>query len=78
MVTPYLCRIAANIYQRWKDIAEYINEQLFNDYDKLKDATTNDPVIPDKRNRNLKYICEFTKFGVIETERVLACLKDLI
>lgn len=35
-------------------------------------------MIPDKRNRNLKYICEFTKFGVVDCEKTLACIKDLI
>ena len=34
--------------------------------------------MPDKKNRNLKYICELTKFGLIETDRMVGCIKDLI
>lgn len=78
LVTPYLCRIAANLHQKWRDVAEHLSEQLFSDYEKLKEAAANDPVVPDKKNRNLKYICELTKFGLIETDRMVGCIKDLI
>lgn len=35
-------------------------------------------VVNDKRSRNLKYICEFTKFKLIDPERMLAVIQNLI
>jgi len=35
-------------------------------------------VINDKRSRNLKYICEFTKFKLIDNEKTITCIQNLI
>jgi hypothetical protein len=35
-------------------------------------------VVNDKRSRNLKYICEFTKFKLIDPERMLTVVQNLI
>lgn len=35
-------------------------------------------MINDKRSRNLKYICEFTKFKLVDNDRTIACLQNLI
>lgn len=35
-------------------------------------------MINDKRSRNLKYICEFTKFKIVDPERTLNVIQNLI
>ena len=35
-------------------------------------------IVTDKKNRNWKYLCEFTKFKLIVPERIIACLHNLI
>lgn len=32
----------------------------------------------DKRTRNYKYICELTKFGLIDCNKTIACIKVLV
>lgn len=78
LVTPFLCRVAAILSQYHRDIAEHIIEQLFTDYDKLRENINTNFVVNDKRSRNLKYICELTKFKVIDSERTLTCIGNLI
>jgi hypothetical protein len=34
--------------------------------------------VTDKKNRNWKYLCEFTKFKIIDAERIIFCLHDLL
>lgn len=46
---------------------ETITESLFNEYEKLRENINVNFVVNDKRSRNLKYICEFTKFKVIDS-----------
>lgn len=67
LVTPFLCRIAAIVSLNFKDIMETITESLFNEYEKLRENINVNFVVNDKRSRNLKYICEFTKFKVIDS-----------
>ncbi len=55
-----------------------INEQLFAEYDKLKDNASTTFLITDKKNRNWKYLCEFTKFKIIDPERIIVCIHNLI
>ena len=73
-----MCRVAAIISRHHKDLADLIVEQLFNDYEKLRENINTNFVVNDKRSRNLKYICELTKFKVIEAERTLTCISNLI
>jgi hypothetical protein len=35
-------------------------------------------IVTDKKNRNWKYLCEFTKFKLIDPERIITCLHNLI
>lgn len=53
-------------------------DSLFAEYDKLRENINTNFVINDKRSRNLKYICEFTKFKMIENERAIVCIQNLI
>jgi hypothetical protein len=64
-VTPFLCRIAAIVAMNYRDIQETVVDTLFIDYEKLRENINTNFVINDKRSRNLKYICEFTKFKLI-------------
>ena len=57
LVTPYLCRIAATLNKKWKDIGETISELALAEYDKLKGSVSTNFVTVDKRTRNIKYIC---------------------
>lgn len=41
----------------YKDIGEAINEQIFNEYEKIKDTQSVTFVINDKKSRIMKYIC---------------------
>lgn len=45
----------ANI--NYKDIGDLVNEMIFQEYEKVKDASANIFVINDKKSRFLKYIC---------------------
>ena len=78
LVTPYLCRIAAVVGHGHKDLVDNVVEAVFAEYDKLRQTSTTNFVVNDKRSRNLKYICEFTKFKIIEAERTLAVIQNLI
>ena len=35
-------------------------------------------VVNDKKSRFMKYICEFTKFKVVDAERTMNCIEQLI
>ncbi len=35
-------------------------------------------MINDKKTRNFKYICEFTKFKIIDGEKTIVCIQNLI
>lgn len=78
LVTPFLCRIAAAVSQNYKDVIEWLLEAVFSEYDKLRETTSTNFVVNDKKSRNLKYICEFTKFKLIDPERTIAVIKNLI
>jgi hypothetical protein len=73
-----MCRIAAIVSLSFKDIIEWITEALFSEYEKLRDNINTNFVVNDKRSRNLKYICEFTKFKVIDSERTITSIQNLI
>lgn len=73
-----MCRIAAIVSLTFKDIVEWITEALFSEYEKLRDNINTNFVVNDKRSRNLKYICEFTKFRVIDGERTINSIQNLI
>ena len=78
MVTPFLCRIATIIAQNYKDIQEAIIDTLFVEYEKLRENINSNFVVNDKRSRNLKYICEFTKFKMVDSDRAITCIQNLI
>lgn len=78
LVTPFLCRIAAIVAQNYRDIQETVVDSLFADYEKLRENINTNFVINDKRSRNLKYICEFTKFKLIDNEKAILCIQNLI
>lgn len=63
---------------RFKDIGETINDLLFTEYDKIKDSQATSFVVNDKKSRIMRYICEFTKFKVIEADKTMACIESLI
>jgi len=50
----------------YKDIGETVNDLIFSEYEKIKENVANNFVTNDKKSRILKYICEFTKFKVID------------
>ena len=58
----------------FKDIGDLINDSLIPDFEKLKEATSNVFVVNDKKSRLLKYLCEFTKFSVIDSEKMMNCI----
>ena len=66
------------INKKYKDLGEFVNELIFNEYEKLKDNSQNTFVINDKKSRYFKYICEFTKLGVIDPEKTMNCIGHLI
>jgi hypothetical protein len=35
-------------------------------------------IVTDKKNRNWKYLCEFTKFKLIDPEKIIISLHNLI
>lgn len=78
LVTPFLCRIAAIVATNFRDIQEGIVDSLFSDYERLRENINTNFVINDKRSRNLKYICEFTKFKLVDNDKTIACLQNLI
>jgi len=43
-----------------------VNESLFNEYDRMKENSGTAFIVTDKKNRNWKYLCEFTKFKLID------------
>ena len=55
-----------------------VNESLFNEYDKMKENSGTAFIVTDKKNRNWKYLCEFTKFKLIDPERIITSLHNLI
>jgi hypothetical protein len=78
LVTPYLCRVIAIINIHYKDIGDLVNETIFSEYEKIKDTAATSFVINDKKSRFLKYICEFTKFKVVDPEKTMNCIEHLI
>jgi regulator of nonsense transcripts 2 len=78
LVTPYLCRIVAIVNLHYKDIGETVNDIVFGEYEKVKDTVSTTFVANDKKSRIMKYICEFTKFKVIEADKTLNCIETLI
>ena len=78
LVTPYLCRIGAVVGLVHRDLAEWLVEAVFGEYDRLRESINTNFVMNDKRSRNLKYICEFTKFKIVDPERTLAVIQNLI
>ena len=70
-MTPYLCRIAAVVGHAHRDLVDALLESIFAEYEKLRETSTTNYVINDKRSRNLKYICELTKYKIIDPERTL-------
>ena len=66
------------INKKNKDIGDFVNEFIFSEYEKLKENSQNTFVINDKKSRYFKYICEFTKFGVIDPEKTMNCIENLI
>ena len=73
-----MCRVGAIVALNFRDISDAINEQLFADYEKLKENINTNFVVNDKKSRNLKYICEFTKFKLIDSDKTLNCIQNLI
>lgn len=57
---------------------EWLLEAVFSEYDKLRETSSTNFVVNDKKSRNLKYICEFTKFKLIDPERTIAVIQNLI
>ena len=55
-----------------------MNEVLLPDFEKIKDASANTFVVNDKKSRLLKYLCEFTKYKVIDPEKMMNCIEHLI
>lgn len=55
-----------------------VNESLFNEYEKMKENAGTAFIVTDKKNRNWKYLCEFTKFKIIDPEKIIASLHNLI
>lgn len=55
-----------------------VNESLFNQYDKMKENSATAFIVTDKKNRNWKYLCEFTKFKLIDPEKIIISLHNLI
>lgn len=64
--------------QSFKDVGEMVNESLFNEYEKMRENTGTAFIVTDKKNRNWKYLCEFTKFKIIDPEKIITCLHNLI
>lgn len=64
--------------QNFKDLAEWLNESVFAEYEKLRESVNTNFVMNDKKSRNLKYICEFTKFKVIDPEKTIGVIQNLI
>ena len=73
-----MCRIAASISQQFKDLTESILEVIFAEYDKLRESVSTTFVVNDKKSRNLKYICELTKFKMIDPEKTIGVIQNLI
>lgn len=78
LVTPYLCRIIAIVNMNFKDIGETINDLVFSEHDRIKDIAANSFVVNDKKSRIVKYICEFTKFKVIDADKTMGCIESLM
>lgn len=56
----------AIVNTHFKDIGEVVNDLIFSEYDKIKENQSFTFVLNDKKSRIMKYICEFTKFKVVE------------
>jgi hypothetical protein len=44
----------------------------------LRESVTTNFVVNDKKSRNLKYICEFTKFKLVDPEKTIGVIQNLI
>ena len=78
LVTPFLCRIASTIGLSFRDLVDCLLEMVFAEYEKLRQTVSTSFVVNDKKSRNLKYICQFTKFKIIDPERTIGVIQNLI
>ncbi len=44
----------------------------------MRESVTTNFVVNDKKSRNLKYICEFTKFKLVDPEKTIGVIQNLI
>lgn len=75
-MTPFFCRMIANLSKYFKDIGEALVAKLLDDFDHLKENTKDSFKDKERRIRNIKFICELTKFRVFPTINALNCLKE--
>ena len=75
-MTPFFCRMIANLVKYFKDIGEGLVTKLLDDFNHLKENTKDSFKDKEKRIRNMKFICELTKFKICSTLNMLNCLKE--
>jgi len=75
-MTPFFCRMIATLSRYFKDVGEALVVKLLDDFNHLKENTKDSFKDKEKRIRNLKFICELTKFKTCTTLNMLNCLKE--
>lgn len=75
-MTPFFCRFIAILSKYFKDIGEGLVQKLVDDFKILKENTRDSFKDLEKRVRNMKFICELTKFRICSTLIMLNCLKE--
>lgn len=76
LMTPFFCRMIANLSKYFRDIGEALVSKLLDDFNHLKENTKDSFKDKERRIRNMKFICELTKFRIFPTINTLNCLKE--
>lgn len=66
----------ATLGRYFKDIGDSLVLKLLDDFNHLKENTKDSFKDKEKRIRNMKFICELTKFRICSTLKMLNCLKE--
>lgn len=77
---PYLCRLVVTLSKHFPDIGQMVIERVQRDFGSMRENHNmrEDKTWYEKRERNMKYICELTKFRLLAPDYILNVFKTLI